>query len=263
MSLYRTFLKEVASSGLPASPAGAIGNSLPACLPEPAQRYLRFMKVAERPPEWSFRLGLTGRFRLGPRKPWMPCEAWQYNSRLAAARLFHLRIRFGGFLPVIGRDSYVHGKGRMLVRLADLVTVADGAGPEFDTGELVTYLNDAVMIAPSMLLASGISWAGVDDRSFDVSLQDHGRTVTARVFVDETGAPRDFSTADRYCYGPDGSRKLIRARWTTPIAAWEIVDGRPLPAGGQAVWHLPDGPFAYADFRVLPGSVAFNVPPGE
>lgn len=56
--------------------------------------------------------------------------------------------------------------------------------------------------------------------------------------------------------------RLMRARWGTPVAGWEAVGGRLLPSAVQAVWHLPEGPFAYADFRSVPGSPAFNVPPG-
>jgi len=231
-------------------------------LPEPAQRYLEFMGVAGRPQDWSFRLGFTGRFRTKPQKPWMKCEAWQYNSSLAVARIFHIRIRLGGLLPMMGRDTYVQGRGRMLIKLLDLLTVGDGTGEEYDIGELVTYLNDAVLIAPAMLLAPEISWSPVDASSFDLRLTDHGRTVQARVIVDERGAPREFSTTDRFCYDPDRPKQLVRVLWITPIAGWEVVDGRPLPTGAQAVWHLPQGQFAYADFRLIPGTLAFNVRPG-
>jgi hypothetical protein len=41
----------------------------------------------------------------------------------------------------------------------------------------------------------------------------------------------------------------------------ELVDGRRRPLGGRAVWHLPQGSFAYADFRLIPGTLVFNVPP--
>jgi hypothetical protein len=192
----------------------------------------------------------------------MKCEAWQYNSREAVARIFHIRIRFAGLLPVTGRDTYIRGRGRMLIRFLDIFTIGDGTGEEYDTGELVTYLNDAVLIAPSMLLVPEVSWSSVDASSFDITLTDHGRTVTARVMVDKDGAPTDFSTTDRFCYNPDEPKSLMRARWTTPIAGWEVVDGRPRPTAAQAVWHLPRGPFAYADFRLIPGSLVFNVPPG-
>ncbi len=150
----------------------------------------------------------------------------------------------------------------MLVRALDLFTIGDGTGEEFDIGELVTYLNDAVLIAPSMLLVPEVAWFAVDAGSFDIALTDHGHTVTARVTVDEDGAPTDFSTTDRFCYDPDQPRQLMRARWTTPVTGWQVVDGRRLLTRGQAVWHLPQGPFAYADFCPVPETVSFNVSPG-
>lgn len=262
--MHRRFLREVARAGLPADPGSAdvIGEGQIISLPQATQRYLRFMGVVGRPQDWSFRLGFRGRFRIKPQQPWMPCEAWQYNSRLALARIFHIRIQMGGTIPIIARDTYINGHGRMLVKLLDLFTIADGTGEEYDIGELATYLNDAVLVAPSMLLVPEVSWAVADADSFDVMLTDHGRTVTARVSVDEKGAPRDFSTTDRFCYDPDQPKRLIRARWTTPVSGWADVGGIPRPTGAQAVWHLPQGPFAYADFRLMPGTENFNVRPG-
>jgi hypothetical protein len=263
--MYQRLCREVAGLQLPepSGPLEAIASSALSSLPEPAQRYLQFMGVVGRARNWSFRLGFTGLFRTAPRQPWLKCEAWQYSNSLALARIFHIRIRFGGFLPMIGRDTYVNGRGRMLIRLMDLFTVEDGTGREYDIGELVTYLNDAVLIAPSMLLVPEISWAPVDSSSFDISLSHCGRTVSARITVDENGAPVDFSTTDRFCYNPRRPKELIRARWSTPIAGWEVAEGRPRATGAQAVWHLEEGPFVYADFRLVPGSLAFNVRPGE
>jgi hypothetical protein len=82
-----------------------------------------------------------------------------------------------------------------------------------EVGELTTYLNDAVLLAPSMLLGLATTWSGVDDHTFDVSLSDAARTVTGRVFIDDRGAPRDFSTTDRFADLPGG---LVRAEWRTP-----------------------------------------------
>jgi uncharacterized protein DUF6544 len=258
------FLRDVARAGLPSGPgpADVVTDAELAHLPEPAQRYLRFMGVAGRPRDWSFRLEFAGRFRTKPGQAWMACRTWQYNSRPAVARIFQMRIRFGGAIPVVGRDTYVEGRGRLLIRLLDVLTIVDGRGLEYDIGELVTYLNDAVLIAPSMLLVPAVTWRPVDPGSFDVALTDHGRTVAARVAVDERGAPRDFSTTDRFCVDPDNPKRLTQARWTTPVAGWQTVDGRQVPIAGQATWHLPHGPFTYADFRLMPGSLAFNLAPG-
>jgi hypothetical protein len=264
VSFRSRFLKEVASLGLPAGPGAAdvVRDDELAALPEPARRFLRFMGVRGRPRDWSLRLGFEGRFRRGPDRPWLRCEAWQYSSGLAVARVMHLRIRAGGVVPVIGRDTYLEGRGRMRIKLLDLFQVGDGQGDEYDTGELVTYLNDAVLMAPSMLLVPEVRWKAGDGDSFDVTLTDRGRTVTAHVLVDEEGAPRDFSTTDRFMADLEDPTSLIRTPWSTPVAEWTYVDGHPLPSRARAIWHLPAGDFCYVDLELIPGSAAFNVAPG-
>ncbi len=259
------FLKELSLLGLPQGPLVQIPVSERDLegLPEPAQRYLRFMKVLGKPRDWSFRLSFTGRFRRSRNEDWLNCETWQYNNRPGIARIFHIRARIAGFLPILARDLYLNGQGRMLVRFLDLYTVVDGRGEEYNIGELVTYLNDGVMIAPSMLLSPEVCWLPVDGNSFDVALRDRGRMVMGRVFVNEQGAPTDFSTTDRFCEDPKDPGRLLNARWSTPIEGWQELDGRRLPTRARAVWHLPDGPFPYAAFSIVPGSAAFNVQPGK
>jgi hypothetical protein len=255
------FLRELAALDLPVGPAAGAPVTAAdiAPLPEPAQRYLRFMGVVGRPRDWSLRGRFTGRFRRKAGAGWLPCECWQYNTRLDPARIFYLRLRMAG-VPVLGRDTYVHGKGRMLIRPLDLFTIVDGQGAEFDIGELVTYLNDAILMAPSMVLGPEAAWSPVDAGSFDVSLTDRGTTVSARVFVDERGAVTDFSTTDRF-YAP-GDTPPVRTRWTTPVLGWRDVAGRQLPTGGEAVWHFPDGPLAYVEGAMVLEDLVFNVPPG-
>jgi len=264
----KKFMRELVALGLPARPGpnvnlAPISEADLAPLPETARRYLRFMRVVGRPRDWSFRLGFTGRFRRSRQEAWMKCEAWQYNTRLGLARIFYMRLRFFGFVPVLGRDTYADGRGRMLIRLLDLVTVGDGTGEAYDIGELVTYLNDSIMIAPTMLLVRDVRWSEVDASSFDVSITDHGRTAQARVFVDGRGAPVNFETIDRFYSDPKDPAKVTRCRWTTPIAGWHDVGDRKLPTAGKAVWHPPEeDELAYADFTFNPATLAFNVAPG-
>jgi hypothetical protein len=263
-ALWGRFSHYVATLGLStiAPPETPVTDEDIAQLPESTKRYLRFMRVLGRPRDHSFRLSFVGRFKVSHDAPWRRCETWQYNTGPCVTRTFLMRMRFGG-LPVIGRDTYRDGHGHMLAKLLDRLTVADGQGREFDLGELSTYLNDLVLLAPSMLLTPAVSFAAVDPRSFDVTLSDQGLTVRARVFIDECGAPVDFETTDRYCEDPKDKRRMLRARWTTPIDGFQEIDGRKLPARGRAIWHLPSGDLPYADFEIVPRSVAFNVGPGE
>ena len=241
----------------PGDPTPVTDDDL-APLPEPARRWMRAAGVLGQPRTWSFRVQFRGEFRLRPDKPWMRCEAWQYTSAIAPARIYVMRIDMNPVLPMFGSDTYLRGRGRMHGKALGLVTVADGAGPEFDIGELSTYLNDAVMLAPSTLLVPAVEWAPVDDRSFDVVMRDHGLTSTARVWLDADDRVVDFRTEDRYADLPGG---VVRALWSTPLAPWSDATGRTFPTGGRAVWHLDDGELEYAHGAFVPETLVRDIPP--
>ncbi len=260
--MYRRLAAEVGAAGLVAGGDDhrPVTEDQIAGLPATVRRYLRAMGVLNRPRDWSFQAHFTGRFRLKGQGSWMPAEMWQYNSAMEVARFFHMRIDFAGVVPMVGRDIYLRGTGIMHGKLLGVVTVARSEGSETDVSELVTYLNDAVLLAPSMLLRLQTSFAAVDDRSFDVTLVDAGKTVTGRVVLDDDGRPADFSTTDRYADLPGG---LVRAEWTTPIDGWQPDGERFIPTRGNAVWQLPEGPLNYIEFRMSPGAVRHNRTPTE
>ena len=256
----RVFTRTVAAAGLPSGPltAAPVTEADLAGLPPAARRYLVAMGVVGRPRPWSLRAHFVGRFRRGPDQPWMPMDAWQYNSAVDVARLFRMRLVVAGVLPMWGWDTYRSGVGRMRGKALNLVTVADGSGPEFDISELTTWLNDAVLMAPGMLLDARTDWDAGSAESFRVSVTDAGRTVSADVFLDDMGRPRDFRTEDRWADLPGG---LVRAPWSTPVEGWTVVDDRPRPTGGSAVWHLPQGELRYGEMTLV--DLALDVPPGR
>jgi len=244
-----------AGVGAPGEPPPAIELSR---LPEVVQRYLSFMRVGAEVRDVSFVVGWSGRFRLRPRGRWMPFDAIQYDACMGATRFWRMRLRYAG-VPIVARDTYVRGRGRMVGRVLDRFSVVDAGGPELDTGELVTFLNDAILLAPSMLLDERTGWSAVDDRAFDVAFSDRGRKVGARVSVNADGAVRDFSTTDRFVQDPyRRGHPFVRARWSTPIGAWRTVHGRRVPVRGQAVWHLPQGDFVYAEMSPKLDHLAFE-----
>jgi hypothetical protein len=125
----------------------------------------------------------------------------------------------------------------------------------------VTYLNDALTFAPSMLLGPEVTWSEDGKDSFEITITDHGRTVGAIVVVDERGAMVDFSTLDRYGEDPAAPGTMVRARWSTPIAGWRLDGKKPLPTRASAIWHFQSGAFEYARFAIVPDGVEIDVDP--
>lgn len=257
-----TFALPMAAPAPAATPPAVVTAEEIAPLPEVVRRYFAFMGAIGKPRLQSVRTDFTGRFRMGLQGDWQDCHGWTHISREGGAfRFFEMHLKFLGWMPLRVHDVYRDGQGSLNARLLGLIPVANDAGPELDIGELVTFLNDAIMGGPDLLLGPETTWRAVDANRFDVTLTNRGHRVTARVTLDERGAPTDFSTTDRYFIDttqPD--RPPARTRWSTPVAGWTTVEGRSVSLGGKATWHFPEGPFTYGELRLVPGSVRFNAP---
>jgi len=86
----------------------------------------------------------------------------------------------------------------------------------------------------------------VDDRSFDVTFTDGGKSVTARFIIDEQGRLINFTTK-RY---RENKGQYTLDTWETPMTEWGALAGLNVPIHGQAVWKLPDGDLPYGDLKL-------------
>jgi Family of unknown function (DUF6544) len=254
----RGFLRRAAAAQRTTqAPTGAVTEADLVGLPDASARYLRFMGVVGTATPSSLVAVAHGRFRMRPGARWMACRAWQYSTAAPLRRLFRMRLRMAPGLTMTGWDTYAEGSGRMRGTLFGVLPVASGSGPHVTTSELVTWLNDAVLLAPSMLLDPAVRMSGGESAdAFRVEVTDGGRSVAAEVRIDGRGAPLDFQTDDRYADLPGG---LVRARWHTPVASWVLGEGPPRPVGARAVWLLEGRPFTYAELEF--DAIVHNPPP--
>ena len=214
-------------------------------LPDPVQRYLAQTGVVGQPWIDTVRLRQTGRFRLGPDRPWMPMTAEQTYTTDPPAFVWNARFRVAGLPLLRARDEYRAGHGHMFARLAGLFTVFDVRGEELDQGTMMRYLNE-MMWFPIAFLGDNVTWQAVDDRSAGVTFHDGGKSVSARLHFDATGRLTNFA-ALRY---REMAGEFSLDPWSTPITAYGARAGLNLPVRGQAVWNLPAGDLLYAELEI-------------
>ena len=147
-------------------------------LPPPVRRWLEASGTVGHPRATTVRLKQRGELRTGPDKPWMPVAAEQYFSVDPPGFVWSVNARMMGVLPIAGRDRYADGHGHMLIKVASLLTVADGVGPEIDQGAMLRYLGEIVWF-PSAALSDAISWEAIDERSARATMRHAGVTVSA------------------------------------------------------------------------------------
>jgi hypothetical protein len=222
-------------------------------LPPSVRRWLEVSGTVGHARAVTVRLKQRGELRTAPDKPWMPVAAEQVFSVDPPGFVWTVNARMMGVLPIAGRDHYVAGQGRMLIKVASLFPVADGTGPEIDQGAMLRYLGEIVWF-PSAALSDAISWEPIDARSARATMRFAGRSVSAVFAFDDQGRFASL-TGQRYMgAGPDARLET----WFIPATAWRKFCGVQVPVRGNAIWKLASGDFDYYRWEIL--DVQINPP---
>jgi hypothetical protein len=173
----------------------------------------------------------------------MPAEARQYFTVDEPGFVWTVDVTMMRVVPVVGRDTYIRGRGRMFIKAGGLITVADGTGPTFDQGTALRFLGEIIWF-PSAAIAPYISWKPLDDRRAEATLTVRDVTASAVFEFDERG--RFVGLTGRRYYG---GRSL--ETWVIPVTDWKTIRGIEIPVRGGAVWKLAAGDFDYYQWEIL------------
>jgi hypothetical protein len=212
-------------------------------LPVPVRRWLEASGAVGRPRARTVRLLQRGGLRTAPDRAYMPAEAKQYFIVDEPGFVWTVDVTMMAVVPIVGRDTYIDGFGRMFIKAGGLVTVADGAGPTFDQGTALRFLGEIIWF-PSAAVARYITWEPIDDRRARATLAFNDVTTSAVFEFDERGRFTTL-TAQRY-YGGESLET-----WVIPATEWRTIRGIEMPVRGGAVWKLAAGDFDYYQWEIL------------
>ncbi|MGE5631125.1 MAG: DUF6544 family protein [Caulobacteraceae bacterium] len=216
-------------------------------LPEPVQKYLIYSGAVGKEKVRNFRVVFDGEFKTDPKRDWAKMNAVQFTNLEDTTRLYFLQMKMSG-LPVTGLHKYAGARATMLVKLAGLLTVADGKGEKMNEGETVTVFNDMCMLAPASLMDKRIQWEAVDQSTVKATFNNNGIKVSAVLTFNDKGELVRFVSEDRY-YSPTG-KTYQKVRWTTPAYEYKDYNGIRISSGGEAIWSFPEGDYCYAKMNI-------------
>jgi len=237
--------RTAALAAAPAQPPLLLTESHLAALPAPVQRYLRLTGSIGKPRVQSLHVAYDAEMFSKPGQPGMPGPAEQFNRFDTPRRLFFMRTRMFG-LPVAVLHDYEGARASMTVRVASLFNVVDVRGDALARTETVTLLNDLCFFAPSWLTDPRLAWQPIDDRHAGVSFTQGPHRVSATLEFNDAGELVNFISDDRGALQKDGSLRLLR--WSTPMREYREFEARRVATRGEAVFHYPEGDFAYGRF---------------
>lgn len=216
-------------------------------LPEPVQRYLRYVMPAGVEPVRFARMKQTGEFRTEPAREWMPFEAEQYFSAGLPGFIWYARIRFLSLFWIDARDKFDGKQGNMLVKILSTIPVADAKGPEIDISSLHRYVGEMPWFPAAFLNEEYITWESIDSFHAGAVITDGRNTASVVFSFDEEGRITKVSTDERYRTVGD---QFFRDRWTGYYYDYQERNGVKVPMKIMGEWNLPEGDFSYIRLRV-------------
>lgn len=220
-----------------------------ATLPVPVQRYLAYVGALGKPKVWDFRAEMSGRMRNDDQSGWMQVDAKQYNFFENPVRMFYIKGSVLG-IPAYGLHAYKDAQGSMLIKALGVVPVVDQKGVEMNRADTVTLLNDMALFAPATLIDPRVAWQELDEQTVIATMANGENVVSATLSFAEDGRLTDFYSQDRF-------RGYERTDWSTPVSEYAQFGDYRLPTKANALWHLPDRAFSYAEFDI--DKIEYNV----
>ena len=214
-------------------------------LPAPVQRWLTYSGVVGREVIQTVYLKQTGEMKLNPdQEKWIKSEAEQSFNAIQPQFIWRVSTSMFG-LPVVGRDDYNDGQGKMLIKLVGLIPVVNlGGNQNLSESTMQRYLGEIIWF-PTAALSPYITWEPIDDVSAKATMEYAGIKGSATFYFDQNGKPVRV-LIPRYRDVND----LEPTDWEAEITEFEQLNGLMIPVKGEASWLLEDGKFTWYRFSV-------------
>jgi len=242
----RQIVAEIRMLFNPAGPRGQIvSTERLSGLPLPVQRWLRASGVVGKKEIQTVRLLQKGYMHTSPIGYHLPVEAEQFIRIDQPGFIWKAELQAFSFLPILGRDKYLAGRGHMWIKALSMISLVNAQGLKIDQGTLLRFLGEICWI-PSAALSPYITWRAIDNRSAECTMTYEGVTASAVFRFDEYDRVVAVS-ANRY-RGGDKNSQLTP--WVVTCQAWGTHQGVKIPTQGYVTWKLPAQDFRYYEWEI-------------
>jgi hypothetical protein len=195
-------------------------------LPGPVRRHLAQAIAPGTPLHTAARLTQRGQIKVGR---WLPFRARQV---LSPGQGFVWTARAAGIIA--GSDRYLDGAGAMRWRLAGLVTVAAGEGPDVSRSAAGRAGAEGVWLPTALLPRFGVRWSAAADDRVTAAFTVGETPVELELRLDAAG--RIVSLAFDRWGDPDGTGSFGWHRFGGQITGYADFGGLAIPARGRLGW---------------------------
>jgi len=187
-------------------------------------------------------------FKTDVKSEWKPITAVQYFTTELPNFLWASEMKSSDIFWVSAIDSYINGKGNMLIKLNSSITVADSWGIELDKSGLFRYISEAVLFPTKLLPSQNLIWNILDSNTAEIKFTDGELSVVAKLFFNSENLISKIETFDKYRALEEGYE---RSMYTIYLSEYKKLKGFMIPTYIEAEWDLKSGKFMYGKFSIV------------
>ncbi len=240
---------DAAIAASPRQPETPIGEADLAALPAPVAAHLRASGVVGKRRTSVARIRHGGRFLPSSDVGWRPIAGEYVLTTGSPAFLWYGRIHMMPLVPIVARDGFALGRGRMLVKAFGAIPMADVGGPAMDQAGFDRLLAELTLVPTALLPGPHLRWESIDDRSARALLRV-GDLRASMVFRRD---PATGETSIEMLRGHEEGGRIVPRTFRTRASGELLAGGFALPRRIEGTWALPEGELRYVDF-VLEGA---------
>ena len=207
-------------------------------LPEPVQRYFKYILKEGQPYISYARIKHDGQFKTDLNKDWINITGEQYATTEKPGFIWK-----GTTSMFVARDMYISDKGRLIATLFSVYNVADGKGEKYNEGELLRWLGESVLYPTNLLPGNRLQWAPIDESTAKLTFNYKGLSLFFKITFNEIGEITEMET-ERYM----GDKGL--ETWVIKATNYEEFNHVIIPTVFDVLWRLEKGDFSYAKFHI-------------
>lgn len=190
----------------------------------------------------------SAQFKTSVNSDWLPLKATQYFTTESVNFLWFSEMQTSKFFWVNAIDSYINGKGNMLIKLNSSITIADSWGLELDKSGLFRYISETVLFPTSLLPNNNLIWNILDSNTAEIKFIDHDISVVAKIYFNSDNTISKIETYDKYRALEEG---FERSLYTVYFNNYKVIDNKfTVPTYIEVEWSLKEGKFKYGKFNI-------------
>jgi hypothetical protein len=201
----------------------------------------------------AIRTTQRGEMRMSSKARWIPFTSEEITETKESGFRWEARIDPGKLSTLKVTYAYEEGHGRLIVKAAGIVPIANISGADTDAGELQRYLS-SIAFCPSILLNhSSLEYTLMEPSTLRISDLNGPINATIDLEISEEGEPSICRAVPPRLVG----KKAVMTPWSGICSAFREWEGMRVATRLEVCWHLPEGPFTYyrgeiTSFAALP-----------